>query len=84
MRDAHAYGVTVTGCTVHLVDAGVDTGPIIAQRAVPVHDGDDEAALHERIKQVEWQLLPAVVDEVVTGQMTVSGRKVRLWPSGTR
>lgn len=83
VRDALAYGVTVTGCTVHLVDAGVDMGPIIAQRAVAVLEDDDEVALHERIKQVEWELLPAVVDDVVTGRMTVSGRKVRIWPSST-
>ena len=54
MRDALAYGVQVTGCTVHLVDAGVDTGPILAQRAVEVRrPDDDEASLHERIKTVE-------------------------------
>ncbi len=50
VRDALAYGVKVTGCTVHLVDAGTDTGPILAQQAVPVLDDDDEATLHERIK----------------------------------
>ena len=53
VRDALAYGVQVTGCTVHLVDAGIDTGPVIAQCAVDVHEGDDEATLHERIKAVE-------------------------------
>jgi phosphoribosylglycinamide formyltransferase-1 len=59
VRDALAYGVAVTGCTVHLVDEGVDTGPVIAQRAVEVRPGDDEATLHERIKEVER---PLVVD----------------------
>lgn len=78
VRDALVYGVKVTGCTVHLVDSGVDTGPIIAQRAVPALDDDDEQTLHERIKQVEWQLLPDVVQQVVTGGLTVNGRKVRL------
>jgi phosphoribosylglycinamide formyltransferase 1 len=57
VRDALRYGVTVTGCTVHLVDHGVDTGPILAQRAVDVRPGEDEAALHERIKQMERPLL---------------------------
>lgn len=57
VRDALAYGVRVTGCTVHLVDAGVDTGPILAQRAVDVLPGDDEATLHERIKKIERTLL---------------------------
>lgn len=57
VRDALAHGVKVTGCTVHLVDHGVDTGPIIAQRAVEVLPDDDEATLHERIKIVERELL---------------------------
>ena len=78
VRDALAYGVKVTGCTIHVVDAGVDTGPIIAQQAVEVLPGDDEASLHERIKSVEWQMLPAVVNRLATGGMTVQGRKVEL------
>jgi phosphoribosylglycinamide formyltransferase-1 len=49
-RDALAYGVKVTGCTIFLVDEGTDTGPVVAQAVVPVHDDDDETALHERIK----------------------------------
>ena len=57
VRDALAYGVKVTGCTVHWADAGVDTGPIIAQEAVTVMDGDTEETLHERIKTVERRLL---------------------------
>ena len=61
VRDALAAGVRVTGCTVFAVDEGVDTGPIIAQEAVEVRDGDDEATLHERIKQVERRLLVDVV-----------------------
>ncbi|MCH6197740.1 phosphoribosylglycinamide formyltransferase [Corynebacterium mastitidis] len=61
VRDALAYGVKVTGSTVHYVDEGVDTGPIIAQEAVPVEPGDDEAALHERIKKVERQLIVRVL-----------------------
>jgi phosphoribosylglycinamide formyltransferase-1 len=65
VRDALAYGVKVTGCTVHYVDAGVDTGRIIAQRAVPVETGDDEATLHERIKVVERELLVQTLTELI-------------------
>ena len=68
----------VVDAAVHLVDAGVDTGPIIAQRTVPVEPGDDEASLHERIKEVEWQLLPEVVNRLVTGGCRVDGRRVEL------
>lgn len=57
VRDALAYGVKVTGCTVHIADAGVDTGPILAQTAVEVLDGDTEETLHERIKVQERRLL---------------------------
>ena len=57
VRDAMAYGVKVTGCTVHWADAGVDTGPIIAQEAVTIEDSDTEESLHERIKVVERRLL---------------------------
>jgi phosphoribosylglycinamide formyltransferase-1 len=57
VRDALAYGVKVTGCTVHWADAGVDTGPIIAQEAVAIHEADTEESLHERIKVVERRLL---------------------------
>ncbi|TKK91066.1 phosphoribosylglycinamide formyltransferase [Herbidospora galbida] len=78
VRDALAYGVKVTGCTVHLVDDGVDTGPVIAQTAVPVEDGDDEATLHERIKGVERGLLVEVVGRMAREGWRVSGRTVRL------
>jgi phosphoribosylglycinamide formyltransferase-1 len=61
VRDALAAGATVTGATVHVVDAGVDTGPVLAQREVAVLPGDDEARLHERIKHVERQLLVETV-----------------------
>jgi phosphoribosylglycinamide formyltransferase-1 len=66
VRDALAAGVTVTGATVHVVDAGIDTGPVLAQRQVPVLPGDDEARLHERIKAVERELLVQTVAELVT------------------
>jgi phosphoribosylglycinamide formyltransferase-1 len=72
------YGVKVTGCTVHLVDAGMDTGPILAQQAVPVLDGDDEATLHERIKVVERRLLVDVVAALATDGVTWTGRKATI------
>jgi phosphoribosylglycinamide formyltransferase 1 len=78
VRDALAYGVTVTGCTVHLVDEQVDHGPIIAQEAVPVHPDDDEATLHDRIKAVEHRLLPACVRLLCHDALEVVGRRVRL------
>ncbi|MFV8319803.1 phosphoribosylglycinamide formyltransferase [Mycobacterium sp. 23] len=78
VRDALAYGVKVTGCTVHLVDAGVDTGPILAQQPVEVRDGDDEETLHERIKVVERQLLVDVVAAIATRGVTVTERKATL------
>jgi formyltetrahydrofolate-dependent phosphoribosylglycinamide formyltransferase len=70
VRDALAAGVPTTGATVHVVDAGVDTGPVLAQREVPVEPGDDEARLHERIKHVERELLVQTVAELVTANPT--------------
>lgn len=78
VRDALAYGVKITGVTIHIVDAGVDSGPVVAQAAVPVHDGDDEGRLHERIKVVERELLVDVVGRMVRDGYRVEGRKVRL------
>jgi phosphoribosylglycinamide formyltransferase-1 len=75
VRDALAYGVRVTGTTVHLVDAGVDTGPILAQEPVRVDPADDEAELHERIKVVERRLLVEVVAAVATRGIVSDGRK---------
>ena len=76
--DALDYGVRVTGCTVHLVDAGVDTGPILAQQAIEVLDTDDEQTLHERIKVVERRLLVDVLAALATRGVTWSGRKATL------
>jgi len=76
--EALDYGVRVTGCTVHLVDAGVDTGPILAQQAVEVLDADDEQTLHERIKVVERRLLVDVLAALATRGVTWSGRKATL------
>ncbi|OPX07263.1 phosphoribosylglycinamide formyltransferase [Mycobacterium sp. AT1] len=73
--DTLAYGVRVTGCTVHLVDEGMDTGPILAQEAVDVLDDDDESALHERIKVVERRLLVEVLAAMATRGVTWTGRK---------
>ncbi|HEY6878129.1 MAG TPA: formyltransferase family protein, partial [Polyangiales bacterium] len=64
---AIAARVRISGCTVHLVDAGIDTGPVLAQAAVPVHEGDDAQALHLRIQAAEHALLPAVVDAIASG-----------------
>jgi phosphoribosylglycinamide formyltransferase 1 len=76
VRDALAYGAKVTGCTVHFVDDGVDTGPIIAQGAVEVREEDDESALHERIKEVERRLLVEVVGRLARDGYRIEGRKV--------
>ncbi len=78
VRDAIAHGVRVTGATVHLIDGGVDTGPIIAQEPVPVEPGDDEPGLHERIKAVERRLLVDVVGGLAAQGYTVDGRKVSI------
>jgi phosphoribosylglycinamide formyltransferase-1 len=76
VRDALAYGAKVTGCTVHFVDDGVDTGPIIAQGVVEIRDEDDEGALHERIKEVERRLLVDVVGRIARNGYRIEGRKV--------
>lgn len=76
--DALAHGVRVTGCTVHLVDAGTDTGPILAQQAVDVLDDDDEATLHERIKIIERQLLVDVLEAFAIRGVIWTGRKATL------
>jgi phosphoribosylglycinamide formyltransferase-1 len=68
---ALAYGVRVTGCTVHLVDAGVDTGPILAQATVPILDGDDEDTLRERLLLKEHELLPAVLQWIADGRVKI-------------
>jgi phosphoribosylglycinamide formyltransferase 1 len=78
VADALAHGVKVSGCTVHLVDAGADTGPILAQQAVPVHDDDNEETLHERIKVIERRLLVDVIAAVATGGVTWTGRKATI------
>jgi phosphoribosylglycinamide formyltransferase 1 len=77
-RDALAYGVTVTGATLFVVDEGVDTGAIVAQVAVPVEDRDDESALTERIKIAERAMLVDQVGRMAREGFTVDGRKVTI------
>jgi phosphoribosylglycinamide formyltransferase 1 len=81
VRDALAYRVKVTGCSVILVDAGADSGPVIAQQCVPVLDDDTEPVLHERIKVAERALLVQVVDRMTAHGWSVDGRLVRLNPA---
>lgn len=78
IADALAYGVKVTGCTVHFVDDGMDTGPIIAQQAVVVQEGDTEEALAARIHQAEHELYPKVIDWISNGRVELKDRKVTI------
>jgi phosphoribosylglycinamide formyltransferase-1 len=82
--DALAYGVKVTGATLFVVDAGVDTGPILAQTAVPVEDDDDVASLHERIKVAERRMLVDSVGRMAREGFTVTGRRVRFGTAAAR
>jgi len=81
VRDALEYGVKVSGVTVHFVDEGLDTGPIILQEAVPVYDGDDEETLHQRIHQVEYRLYPLAIKLFAQGRLKVEGGRVRIIPA---
>jgi phosphoribosylglycinamide formyltransferase-1 len=76
-KQALDHGVKVTGCTVHFVDAGVDSGPIIGQRAVPVLDDDTEQSLHQRIHAAEHELYPQCVAALASGRVRVTGRLVQ-------
>ena len=75
-KQALDYGVRVTGCTVHFVDQGIDTGPIIAQETVPVLAGDTYEKLHARIQEAEHRLYPRAVAALATGKIAVKGRQV--------
>ncbi len=75
-QQALDYGVKVAGCTVHFVDAGTDTGPIIVQRAVPVLDGDTPATLHARIQVEEHEAYPAALRLIASGKLRLAGRRV--------
>lgn len=76
-QDAIEAGVRITGCTVHVVDAGVDTGPIIAQAAVPVLGSDTPESLHARIQIQEHQLLPRVIHQIAVGAIELDPLRVR-------
>ncbi|AGE36109.1 phosphoribosylglycinamide formyltransferase [Corynebacterium sp. HMSC22B11] len=76
--DAIEYGVKVTGSTVHVVDAGVDSGPIVAQEAVNVHPSDKVESLHEKIKHVERRLIVQVLHEIAGNGLTIEGRKAQI------
>jgi phosphoribosylglycinamide formyltransferase 1 len=77
-KQAFDYGVKVTGCSVHFVDAGVDSGPIIAQQTVSVLDSDTPESLHHRIQIAEHELYPKCVAAIARGEVSVQGRRV-LW-----
>ncbi|MCU0772071.1 MAG: phosphoribosylglycinamide formyltransferase [Verrucomicrobia bacterium] len=79
-QQALDHGVKVTGCTVHFVDQGVDSGPIIGQRTVPVLESDTPETLHRRIHQAEHELYPQCLAAIARGQVRVEGRLVRLSP----
>lgn len=79
-RQALEYGVKVSGCTVHFVDTGVDSGPIILQQAVPVLEGDDEDSLADRILEHEHRLLPQAIRLMAEGRLEVVGRRVIIIP----
>jgi phosphoribosylglycinamide formyltransferase 1 len=78
VRDAVAHGVKVTGVTVHLVDEGVDTGPIVLQEAIEVRDDDDWNSLEARVHAVEHRLLPAAVRALLEGRLVRDGRRMRM------
>jgi phosphoribosylglycinamide formyltransferase-1 len=77
-KQALDYGVKVTGCTVHYVDAGVDSGPIIGQQTVPILDDDTPESLHQRIHAAEHELYPKCVASIARGAVALRGRRVRL------
>lgn len=78
IKQALDYGVKMTGITVHFVDGGMDTGPVIAQRAVEILEGDDEESLSERIHAMEQQLYPEVVTWFTKGMVELNGRNVAI------
>jgi phosphoribosylglycinamide formyltransferase-1 len=77
-RQALDYGAKCAGCTVHFVDAGTDTGPIIAQAAVPILEGDTEEALSARIQQEEHRIYPEAIRLFAAGRLSVAGRRVNI------
>jgi len=81
VRDALEYGVKVSGVTVHFVDEGLDTGPVIAQEAVPLEEGDDAESLHNRIHLAEYRVYPRAIRLFAEGRLVIEGRKVVVLPS---
>ncbi len=79
-KQALEYGVKVSGCTVHFVDEGMDTGPIILQESVPVYDDDDEDSLAARILKKEHQIYPQALKLYATGRLQKKGRRVKILP----
>ncbi|MDP9296794.1 MAG: phosphoribosylglycinamide formyltransferase [Actinomycetota bacterium] len=79
-RDALAWGVKVTGVTVHFVEAELDQGPIVAQESVPIEPGDDVESLHARIRSVEHRLYPWAARALIEGRITLEGRTVHISP----
>jgi phosphoribosylglycinamide formyltransferase-1 len=77
-KQALDYGVKTTGCTVHFVDAGVDSGPILGQQTVPVLDDDTPETLHQRIHEAEYELYPKCVAGIARGEISIAGRRV-IW-----
>ena len=77
-RDVLAYGAKVSGCTIHFVDEGMDSGPIILQTAVPVMEGDDEDTLAARVLEQEHILYPRAIELFLKGKLKIEGRKVRI------
>jgi len=77
-KQAIDYGVRISGCTVHFVDEGVDSGPIIIQAAVPVHPDDTEESLSERILKLEHKIFPEAIRLFAEGRLKVEGRKVKV------
>lgn len=84
VADALAYGVRVTGVTVHFVDEGVDTGPIILQEAVPVFPTDEVETLHQRLHQVEYRLYPEAIRLFCQGKLKIEGRRVLILEDGSK
>ena len=82
-KQALDYGVKVSGCTVHFVDEGIDTGPILMQRTVPVFDSDTEHLLAERILKVEHELYPEAVGLFSKGNIRIEGRKISIKTANT-
>jgi phosphoribosylglycinamide formyltransferase-1 len=82
-QKALEYGVKFSGCTVHFVDEGVDTGPIIIQAAVPILDDDTEKSLSARILKEEHRIYPEAIRLFAEGRLVVEGRRVKLLPQGT-